>query len=70
LRICERWGYRDVPELIDKYLLRTAVLRFALTAVMSKSGHVEEKSPDVVAGWCGLCDSDTMRSALVLAGIL
>jgi hypothetical protein len=28
---------------------------------------VEDKSPDTLAG---LCDSDTMRSALVLAGIL
>jgi hypothetical protein len=62
LVICERWDYRDVPELIDKYLFKDTCPALCLNC-----GHVEDKSPDTLAG---LCDSDTMRSALVLAGIL
>jgi hypothetical protein len=65
LMICERWGYRDVPELIDRYLFEDSCPALCLNC-----GHVEEKSSDTLAGWCGICDSDTMRSAMVLAGFL
>jgi hypothetical protein len=65
LVICERWGYRDVPELIDKYLFKDTC-----PAICLKCGNVAEKSADALAGWCSVCDRDTMRSALVLAGIL
>jgi hypothetical protein len=65
LMICKRWGYRDVPELIDKYLFKETC-----PAVCLKCGNVAEKSADALTGWCSVCDRYTMRSALVLAGIL
>jgi hypothetical protein len=35
LMICERWGYRDVPELIDRYLFEETCPAICLTC-----GHV------------------------------
>jgi hypothetical protein len=64
LMICERWGYWDVPELIDRYLFKDRC-----PAICLKCGHVEEKDDDTREGWCSFCDKYTMRSALVLAGI-
>jgi hypothetical protein len=61
---CECCGFSDVPELIDRYLLRERCPALCLTC-----GYVEEKEPETF-GWCPVCDSDTMRSALILAGIL
>jgi hypothetical protein len=29
-----------------------------------------DKEPETFAGWCPVCDTDSMRSALILAGIL
>jgi hypothetical protein len=65
LKICEGWGFRDVPELIDRYLFKEACPAICLTC-----GHIAEKRPDALAGWCAICDTDTMRSAMVLAGVL
>jgi ribosomal protein L40E len=65
LMICDRWGCRDVPELINRYLFKEAC-----PAICMRCGIIAEKPPDTLEGRCPKCDSDTMRSALVLAGIL
>ena len=64
LRIRECCGFRDVPELIDRCLFKESCPAFCLSC-----GYIE-KAADTFAGWCPVCDSDTMRSALVLAGVL
>jgi hypothetical protein len=64
LLICERTGYWDVPELIDSSLFKDSCPALCLSC-----GYVEHKDPETFAGWCPACDTDTMRSALVLAGI-
>jgi hypothetical protein len=64
LTICEWWGYRDVPELIDRYLFDEVC-----PAICLQCGSVAQKDADARAGWCCHCDTDTMCSALVLAGI-
>jgi hypothetical protein len=65
LRACEAWRYRDMAELIDLWLFKSTC-----PAVCRSCGHIELKECDVLSGWCGLCDSDTMRSVMVLAGVL
>jgi hypothetical protein len=66
LLLCKRWGFWDVPDLIDRYLFKERCPALCLSC-----GYIEEKEPDARDGWCPHCDSDTtMRSALVLAGIL
>jgi hypothetical protein len=65
LMIFERWGYRDVPELIDRYLFKETCPAICLTC-----GHVEDRSSDAMEGWCRHCDTYTMRSTMVLAGFL
>jgi hypothetical protein len=65
LKICEGWGYRDVPELVDRYLFKDTC-----PAICLECGSIVEKDADQRAGWCCHCDDDTMVSALVLAGLL
>jgi hypothetical protein len=64
VRICECCGFREVGELIEHYLFRESCPALCLSC-----GYIEEKAPETFSGWCPVCDSDTMRSELVLAGI-
>jgi hypothetical protein len=65
VRVCECCGFMDVGEMINCYLFKESCPAFCLSC-----GYIEEQAPETFAGWCPVCDTDTMRSALVLAGIL
>jgi hypothetical protein len=64
LRICECCGFRDVPELIEHYLFKERC-----PALCLRCGYVERRAPETFVGWCPVCDTDAMRSTLMLADI-
>jgi hypothetical protein len=64
LRICDCCGFRDVHALIERYLFKERCPAFCLTC-----GYIEEQAPETFAGRCPVCDTDAMRSMLVLAGV-
>jgi hypothetical protein len=63
-RLCECCGFRDARALIERYLFKDKCPAYCL-----RCGYIEDKEPETFSGWCPVCDSDSMRSALVLAGI-
>jgi hypothetical protein len=64
--LAAQYGY-SVDELIEEYGLESLV-----PAICMNEGceYVTECEPDQREGWCGACGTTTVRSALVLAGMM
>ena len=58
------WGYSDVQAFIGDYHLSNVV------PGICPCGYSTDVEPDQRAGWCEYCEAGTVRSALVLAGLV
>ena len=63
--IMETEGYGSLEELLEKCLLDTVC-----PCICTFCGTMENLEPDQVQGWCESCDTPTMVSALILAGVI
>ena len=55
-----------------EHLLEAALFDSASPAICMNEGcnYTEEMEGDQTAGWCDACNTNSMKSALVLAGVL
>lgn len=66
-KLIELEGYED-----DVALIASAVSDSVCPAICMNEGchHIAEMEPDQDRGWCEVCNTNSMKSALVLAGII
>ena len=55
----------DVMEMLEE-----AVMDGSCPGVCPTCGYTTFVEPDQDAGWCELCDAGTVRSCLILAGLI
>ena len=65
-QLASTWGM-SVSELIETYALDEVVPGICMNAGCTYSSEVE---PDQRKGWCEECETTSVTSALVLAGII
>ena len=65
-QLASTWGM-SVPELIETYALDDVAPGICMNPGCTYSTEVE---PDQEKGWCEECGTPTVRSAIVLAGII
>ena len=65
-QLASAWGM-SVAELIETYALETQAPGICMNPGCTYSTEVE---PDSRFGWCEECDTQSVKSGLVLAGIL
>jgi len=59
-------GYgEDLGEFLDEYGVADIV-----PGICWGCGNIERVEPDQQRGWCGACKRNSIRSALILAGVL
>ena len=51
-------------------MLESAVFDSVVPATCTECGNITEMEPDQDEGWCADCCTNTVKSALVLAGII
>jgi hypothetical protein len=64
--LAKQYGY-SVGELLEEYGLDSTVPGICINEGCE---YVTEYEPDQREGWCGTCGTTTVRSALVLAGVI
>lgn len=66
-KILEIEGFDDVTELIEE-----ALFDGTCPAICIKEGcdYTENMEPDQDRGWCPECEANTLKSAMVLAGVI
>jgi hypothetical protein len=64
--LAKQYGY-SVDELLEEYGLDSMVPGICMNPGCE---YVTECEPDQREGWCGACGTTTVRSALVLAGVI
>jgi hypothetical protein len=61
IMICDACGFPGIAELINHYLFRKRC-----PGICQTCGYIEDLECGEMAGCCPVCDTWTMRSALVL----
>ena len=51
-------------------MLQAAAIDSVSPAICVECGHIAEMEPDQDRGWCEVCGTNTMKSALILAGVI
>jgi hypothetical protein len=64
ITICRACDFPGIPELVDHYLLRDTC-----PAICLRCDYIERHEQQQSAGWCPVCRTETMVSALVLTGL-
>ena len=64
--LASQYGY-SVDELLEEYGLDSLVPGICMNPGCE---YVTEYEPDQREGWCGACGTTTVRSALILAGMI
>ena len=64
--LAKQYGY-SVKELLEEYGLDSLVPGICMN---ERCEYVTECEPDQREGWCRACGTTTVRSALVLAGMI
>ena len=64
--LADQWAL-TVGELIEEYALDEAVPGICMNPGCEYTTTVE---PDQRQGWCGVCGTTTVRSGIVLAGLI
>jgi len=59
----------ELDEIAGESLFGT---RIGVPAICCNEGcdYTEDKEPDSTRGWCDVCKTNSMKSALILAGII
>ena len=63
--LAEDFGYNNHRDLIDEYYLDGLV-----PGICTECGYTTEYEPDQDRGWCEDCGKTTVKSALILAGLI
>ena len=56
-----------IDEFCRHFFLKSLVPAICMNA---RCGYIEPLEPDQDAGWCAECDAGTMKSGMVLAGLI
>lgn len=65
--LLEAEGYRDHFEFMEDFIIESVVPGICMTPECGCTTSVE---PDCENGWCELCGDQTVKSGLVLMGIM
>jgi hypothetical protein len=63
-QLADDYGYRTVGDLIEANAFDSVV------PGICECGYTTDVEPDSDSGWCEGCDSNTVKSCLVLAGVI
>lgn len=66
-KLCEEYGFDDSQEMLEEMTMMSVV-----PAICMNDGcdATYEYEPDCTAGWCGECEENTVKSILILEGII
>ena len=67
IALAETEGYSDVTEFLGDYALDSVVPAICMSP---DCDHTTDLEPDQRAGYCDACGRPTMKSALVIAGMI
>ncbi len=65
--LLESEGFEDIIEFAETYVLESIVPGICINPSCS---DVYEYEPDQNEGWCESCNSNTVKSGLILAGLI
>ena len=65
--LLESEGFEDEIEFAETYVLESIVPGICMNPACS---NVYEYEPDQNEGWCDCCASNTVKSGLILAGMI
>lgn len=60
-------GFNDLPEALEEWSSDSVVPGICVNA---DCDNIEDVEPDCRDGWCGACSTNTVKSGLVLAGVI
>jgi hypothetical protein len=63
--LAEDFGFSDVDEMLE-----ASVIDSVCPAICMSCDYTTEMEPDQDQGWCEMCDTNTVKSALILAGMI
>ena len=66
-QLVEIEGFDDDLEMFEAYMSDSVVPGICITP---ECGYSVEVEPDQTEGWCELCEKGTVKSCLILAGII
>jgi len=58
-------GYATLEELA-----KDAIMEIASPAICTACGYTTEMEPDQQAGWCEVCETNTVKAGLILAAMI
>ena len=63
--LAEYEGFDDEMEFLEEYIYDSVV-----PGICTICGYTIGVKPDQDAGWCEICGKQTVKSALILAGVI
>jgi hypothetical protein len=63
--LAEEYGFDDVMDFLEEYGMDAVV-----PGICTQCGATYEYEPDQDAGWCEICSTNSVKSGLVLMGII
>ena len=67
LTLAKAEGFENVDDMVTSVAMNGVVPAICMTP---DCDHVEGMEPDQARGWCPECEDNTMKSCLVLKGLL
>jgi hypothetical protein len=65
--LVEQWGFEDEMEMLERAVLDSCVPAICMNP---DCDYTTEMEPDQDRGWCEACGTNTVKSCLILAGIM
>jgi hypothetical protein len=69
-KLCEIEGFGSLDQLLEECVGDSVSPAICCNPDNPDCNYSEEMEPDQDRGWCSECQANTMKSALILAGIL
>lgn len=66
-QLTKDWGYDDYIELLEEYSIDSICPAICMNEGCNYSTEME---PDQDQGWCENCNTNTVKSAMILAGVI
>lgn len=70
LRLMEEEGYDDMMEFLEDCTYDKFPVGVPAICMDPDCDYTTEMEPDQDRGWCEVCEKNTVKSALVIAGII
>lgn len=67
LKLVEMEGYEELDEFLEEFSLAAVVPGICTNPDCDYTEYVE---PDCTEGWCEECETQTVKSGLILAGVI